>query len=76
MYARQLGSASHSVVSAEMQAPPSSSTDASRHVSQASPEVVTVPFKQYSVAQAVAQTPLVPQSQAWMSAMRSLTPVT
>lgn len=73
-YERQLAFDQHSVWSADRHAPPSGSTDAVRHVSQASPAVVMVPVEQYSVAQAVWQTPLVPQSQAWMSAMRTSSP--
>lgn len=66
--------ASQDVVSEETHAPPSAARESSRHTSQASPLVVMLPFEQNSVAQAVWQPPLVPQSQAWMSAMRASRP--
>jgi hypothetical protein len=75
MYERQSASALQAVSSTATQAPPSGSIEALRHVSQASPAVVMVPLLQYSVAQAVWHAPLVPQSQAWISAMRSSSPV-
>jgi len=75
MYERQSAFAAHSDWSTEMHAPPSGSIEAVRQVSQASPEVVMVPLEQYSFAQAVWQAPLVPQSHAWMSAMRVSSPV-
>jgi hypothetical protein len=70
----QSASAVQSLVSAVAQAPPVSML-VWRHVSQASPLVVMLPSTQYSEAQAVAQGPFVAQSHAWMSAMRSFSPV-
>lgn len=55
----------HSLPSAALQAPPSGSTAALRHVSHASPALVTEPFAQNSVAQAVAHVPPVPHMQPW-----------
>src|ERR1700727_1809933 len=75
MYERQLASAAHSAWSVDRHAPPSGSTEACRQTSHASPVTETVPSAQYSDAQAVWQTPLVPQSHAWMSATSVLTPV-
>jgi hypothetical protein len=66
--------ASQDVVREATHAPLSGVRESSRQTSHASPLVVMVPFEQNSLAQAVWQPPLVPQSQAWRSATSASMP--